>query len=63
MPLSEGQMSDYKGAALMLPALPKANQLMADKGYHADWFPRRPRKARHRRLHPVEIQSEGRHPL
>jgi transposase len=24
--------------------------------------PRRPRKARHRRLHPVEIQSEGRHP-
>jgi transposase len=27
MLLSEGQMSDYKGAALMLPALPKAKEL------------------------------------
>ena len=54
-------MSDYKGAALMLPALPKAKELLADKGHGA--VPRRPRKARHRRLHPVEIQSEGRHPL
>ena len=35
---SEGQMSDYKGAALMLPALPKAKELLADKGYDADWF-------------------------
>ncbi len=31
-------MSDYKGAALMLPALPKANELLADRGYDADWF-------------------------
>ena len=31
-------MSDYKGAALMLPALPKAKELLADKGYDADWF-------------------------
>ena len=38
MLLSEGQMSDYKGAALMLPALPKAKELLADKGYDADWF-------------------------
>ena len=29
-------MSDYKGAALMLPALPKATELLADKGYDAD---------------------------
>ncbi len=36
MLLSEGQMSDYKGAALMLPALPKAKALLADKGYDAD---------------------------
>jgi transposase len=36
--LSEGQMSDYKGAALMLPALPKAKELLGDKGYDADWF-------------------------
>jgi transposase len=38
MLLSEGQMSDYKGAALMLPVLPKANALLADKGYDADWL-------------------------
>src|ERR1700733_13732706 len=38
MLLSEGQMSDYKGAALMLPALPKAKELLADKGYAPDWF-------------------------
>jgi transposase len=38
MLLSEGQMSDYKGAALMLPAMPKAGELLADKGYDADWF-------------------------
>lgn len=36
--LSEGQMSDYKGAALMLSALPKAKELLGDKGYDADWF-------------------------
>ncbi len=38
MLLSEGQMSDYKGAALLLPALPKAKALLADRGYDADWF-------------------------
>ena len=38
MLLSEGQMSDYKGAALMLPAMPKARQLLAEKGCDADWF-------------------------
>ena len=38
MLLSEGQMSDYKGAALMLPALPKAKELLGDKGYDANWF-------------------------
>ena len=38
MLLSEGQMSDYKGAALMLHAVPKTNALLGDKGYDADWF-------------------------
>jgi len=38
MLLSEGQMSDYKGAALMLPALPKATHMLGDKGYDANWF-------------------------
>ena len=63
MLLSEGQMSDYKGAALMLPAMPRAKDLLADKGYDSRLVPRRPRQARRRRLHPLEIQSEGRHPL
>lgn len=36
--LSEGQMSDYKGAALMIDAFPKANVLLGDRGYDADWF-------------------------
>jgi hypothetical protein len=31
MLLSEGQMSDYKGAAL-LPSMPKAKQLLAYRG-------------------------------
>jgi transposase len=31
-------MSDYKGAALMVDALPQAKALLGDKGYDADWF-------------------------
>ena len=38
MLLSEGQMSDYKGAAMMLAALPKAKAMLGDRGYDADWF-------------------------
>ncbi len=38
MLLSEGQMSDYKGAALMLDAVPQAKALLADGGYDANWF-------------------------
>ena len=38
MLLSEGEMSDYKGAALMLDALPDAKLMLADKGYDATWF-------------------------
>ena len=37
MLLSEGQMSDYKGAALILPVLPRTKVLLGDKGYDADW--------------------------
>ena len=38
MLLSEGQMSDYKGAALMIDAFPNAAALLGDKGYDAGWF-------------------------
>ena len=36
--LTEGQMSDFKGAALMLEDLPPAHVLLGDRGYDADWF-------------------------
>ncbi|MFL0694651.1 MAG: IS5 family transposase [Agrobacterium tumefaciens] len=38
MLLSEGQMSDYKDAALMIDPFPTAEALLADRGYDADWF-------------------------
>ena len=38
MLLSEGQMGDYKGAALMIDALSKAKALLGVRGYDADWF-------------------------
>ena len=38
MLLLEGQMSDLKGAGLMLPSVPNARELLCDKGYDADWF-------------------------
>src|ERR1700730_9201335 len=50
MLLSEGQMSDYKGAALMIDALPRAKALLGDRGYDADW------------LHPVKGQPQDSDP-
>ena len=38
MLLGEGQMSEYKGAALMLNDLPRVKELLGDRGYDADWF-------------------------
>lgn len=38
MLLTEGQLSDHKGAALLLQGLPKAQELLANKGYDSDWF-------------------------
>ena len=36
--LTEGQMSDHKGAFLLLSALPSAKELLGGKGYDSDWF-------------------------
>ncbi|MBT7647846.1 MAG: IS5 family transposase, partial [Rhodospirillaceae bacterium] len=36
--LSEGQMSDHKGAFLLLASLPGAKELLGNKGYDSDWF-------------------------
>jgi transposase len=38
MLLTEGQMSDHKGARLMLEALPEAKAMIADRGYDSNWF-------------------------
>ena len=38
MLLTEGQMSDHKGAYLLLDALPNAKELLGDKGYGSVWF-------------------------
>ena len=38
MLLSEGQMNDHKGAALLIDALPPARELLGDRGYDSDNF-------------------------
>ncbi len=39
MLLTEGQVSDYRGAATVLPVLPPdAAAMIADRGYDSDWF-------------------------
>jgi putative transposase len=38
MLLTEGQMSDHKGARMMLDTLPRAKALIADRGYDSNWF-------------------------
>ena len=59
MLLSEGQMSDYKGAALMLDALPEGQGPARRQGLRRRLVPRRPGRARHRRLHPVKGQPQN----
>ena len=36
--MTAGQVSDYIGAAALLDTLPKAQWLLGDRGYDADWF-------------------------
>ncbi len=36
--LTAGPVSDYTGAAALLDELPKAQWLLGDRGYDADWF-------------------------
>ncbi len=36
--LSARQTSDYIGARALLPFIPPAGTLLADRGYDADWF-------------------------
>ena len=36
--MTAGQVSDYTRAAALLGSLPKADWMLADRGYDADWF-------------------------
>jgi transposase len=36
--LTAGNVSDYIGARALMSSLPKADWLLADRGYDADWF-------------------------
>jgi transposase len=36
--LTEGQQSDHKGAAALLPDLPAAQEMLGDKGYDSDAY-------------------------
>jgi len=36
--LTEGQLGDHKGAAVIYPMLPDAETIIADKGYDSDAF-------------------------
>ena len=36
--LTEGQLSDHKGARIILPYLPPAKSLTADRGYDSNWL-------------------------
>ena len=36
--MTAGQVSDYTGAAALLDDLPKAQWLLGDRGYDADWY-------------------------
>lgn len=36
--LTNGQMSDHKGTAILFSSLPKAKELVTGKGHDSDWF-------------------------
>lgn len=36
--MTAGQVSDYTGAEALLDSLPRADWLLGDRGYDADWF-------------------------
>ncbi len=36
--LTSGSRNDYQGARALLPELPAAHAMLADRGYDADWF-------------------------
>ena len=62
MLLSEGQMSDFKGAALMFEAMPNTKVLIGDRGYDADWLRQALAARKITRVHPLQGQPQGADP-
>jgi hypothetical protein len=58
MLLSEGQMSDYKGAALMIDALPRPRPARRPR-LRRRLVPQRPDRKRHHAVHPVKDQPQN----
>ena len=56
---SEGQMSNYKGPALLLPVLPKAKELLADRGYDTAWFGAAPQGKEYYALHSAQEEPQN----
>jgi transposase len=53
--MTAGEVSDYTGAAALLDDLPKAQWLLGDRGYDADWF----RDALHAKgIQPVSVRRK-----
>jgi hypothetical protein len=57
--LSEGQISDHKGARWLFHALPPAKHLIADRGHHNDFLPHRARRPWHHALHATAEEPQG----
>ena len=61
MTLTEGQVSDCKGATLLIDALPEAEKLLADRGSDVDWC--RDALQRYYALRPSQKESKETHLL
>ena len=70
--LTAGQVSDYKGAKVLMRNIPSTQTMLADRGYDADWFRNAlkaqriipcipPRANRTRRLRYDKTQYKHRH--
>ena len=60
--MTAGQVSDYIGAATLLDDLPKAQWLLGDRGYDADWFRDALQGQGHPALHPGSRVPQRTHP-
>ncbi len=61
--VTAGQVSDYTGAAALLDGLPRAQWLLGDWGYDADWFRDALRGQGDHALHPGAQNPSRAHPL